>query len=176
MQDKTVSEQIKELLEKGHSSAEVIALGYRPGTVYKVQRNLRQVIEKSEELDKTPVSNQEPTEVLAAEENRSEPESLERESEVKGSAGEAPTKRNETESREWIERLRSGLEEDRLNGFKSQENKVSVSLRLCNIERRRIHETAVCFYLGKLLQDTSTRNPEVLHDRRVLRQLMFSAG
>lgn len=41
MQDRTVTEEIRELLDEGNSSTEVIALGYRPGTVYKAQRRLR---------------------------------------------------------------------------------------------------------------------------------------
>jgi uncharacterized protein YoaH (UPF0181 family) len=36
-----IMEDIRNLLSQGMSSAEVIALGYKPPTVYKVQRQLR---------------------------------------------------------------------------------------------------------------------------------------
>lgn len=41
MQDKTVSDEIQSLLNGGRGSGEIIALGYKPGTVYKVQRRFR---------------------------------------------------------------------------------------------------------------------------------------
>jgi hypothetical protein len=36
-----IMEDIRNLISQGKSSAEVIALGYKPPTVYKVQRQLR---------------------------------------------------------------------------------------------------------------------------------------
>jgi predicted RNase H-like nuclease (RuvC/YqgF family) len=41
MVDKGIMEEIREHLARGQSSQEVIALGYAPGSVYKVQRQLR---------------------------------------------------------------------------------------------------------------------------------------
>jgi len=42
MAKKGVKEQIQTLLSSGKSSGEVIAMGYRPGTVYTAQRELRE--------------------------------------------------------------------------------------------------------------------------------------
>ena len=54
--EKGVMEEIRELLSLGMSSREVIDLGYAPGTVYKVQRQLR---EKKPEVQQTePTSNE----------------------------------------------------------------------------------------------------------------------
>ena len=119
MQDSTVSDQIKELLEKGRNSTEVIALGYRPGTVYKAQRDLRRVIEKTEESDETQVAVPESTKEAEMEENGpgiTDAEQFDHENEAEGSAEETSPERAEFEKREWIASLRSGLEEDRLNG------------------------------------------------------------
>jgi hypothetical protein len=41
MDTKGVMQQIREHLVQGKSSQEVIALGYAPGSVYKIQRQLR---------------------------------------------------------------------------------------------------------------------------------------
>ena len=41
MTQATVTEALRGLLAEGLTSAEIIARGYRPGTVYKVQRSLR---------------------------------------------------------------------------------------------------------------------------------------
>jgi hypothetical protein len=53
MVDKGIMQQVRELLMEGKSSQEVIALGYAPGSVYKVQRQLR-----FNSRDKQPVSAQ----------------------------------------------------------------------------------------------------------------------
>jgi predicted RNase H-like nuclease (RuvC/YqgF family) len=49
MDTKGVLEQIREHLAQGKSSQEVIALGYAPGSVYKIQRQLRRRREGKEE-------------------------------------------------------------------------------------------------------------------------------
>jgi hypothetical protein len=49
MDTKGVMQQIREHLAQGKSSQEVIALGYAPGSVYKVQRQLRRRNEEKEE-------------------------------------------------------------------------------------------------------------------------------
>jgi DNA repair exonuclease SbcCD ATPase subunit len=41
MGNERIMQQVRGLLSQGRSSGEVIALGYKPGTVYKVQRQLR---------------------------------------------------------------------------------------------------------------------------------------
>jgi hypothetical protein len=41
MDNKGVMQQIREHLAQGKSSQQVIALGYSPGSVYKVQRQMR---------------------------------------------------------------------------------------------------------------------------------------
>ena len=41
MTEATVTEALRGLLAEGLTSGEIIARGYRPGTVYKVQRSLR---------------------------------------------------------------------------------------------------------------------------------------
>src|ERR671914_419566 len=41
MPGNSIMEEIRNLLSQGKSSSEVIALGYKPPTVYKVQRQLR---------------------------------------------------------------------------------------------------------------------------------------
>ena len=41
MDGKGIMERIRELFAKGHTRAEIIALGYKPPTVDKVQRQLR---------------------------------------------------------------------------------------------------------------------------------------
>ena len=41
MQERTVTESVRELLKAGLTSREIIDKGYAPGTVYKVQRSLR---------------------------------------------------------------------------------------------------------------------------------------
>jgi hypothetical protein len=49
MDTKGVLQQIREYLAQGKSSQEVIALGYAPGSVYKIQRQLRRRSEGKEE-------------------------------------------------------------------------------------------------------------------------------
>jgi hypothetical protein len=49
MDTKGVLQQIREYLAPGKSSQEVIALGYAPGSVYKIQRQLRRHNEEKEE-------------------------------------------------------------------------------------------------------------------------------
>ena len=41
MERRGIMQQVRELLSQGKDSREVIQLGYAPGTVYKVQRQLR---------------------------------------------------------------------------------------------------------------------------------------
>jgi DNA-binding CsgD family transcriptional regulator len=41
MPSNSIMQEIRKLLSQGKSSSEVIALGYKPPTVYKVQRQLR---------------------------------------------------------------------------------------------------------------------------------------
>ena len=40
--DRSISGQVRALLSQGRTAREVIAAGHKPGTVYKVQRQLRQ--------------------------------------------------------------------------------------------------------------------------------------
>src|ERR687895_2231724 len=49
MATKGVMQQIQERVAQGKSSQEVISLGYAPGSVYKVQRQLRHSREEKEE-------------------------------------------------------------------------------------------------------------------------------
>ncbi len=41
MENRGIMQQVRELLSQGKASREVIQLGYAPGTVYKVQRQVR---------------------------------------------------------------------------------------------------------------------------------------
>lgn len=49
MENTGIMQEVKELLASGKSSREVIDAGYAPGTVYKVQHSLRQVILRQKE-------------------------------------------------------------------------------------------------------------------------------
>ena len=48
MDSNGVMEEIRRLLNQGSSSSETIALGYKPSTVYKAQRQLRKVLSASD--------------------------------------------------------------------------------------------------------------------------------
>lgn len=118
MQDQTVSDQIKELLEKGMSSTEVIAHGYRPGTVYKAQRNLRRVLDRTDEKDGTPVTVRDAVDRPVAEDDESQPRELQSSGneDAVGAPKESALPQTDAERREFVEYIRAALEEDRLKG------------------------------------------------------------
>jgi hypothetical protein len=58
----SIMQEIRNLLSQGQSSSEVIALGYKPPTVYKVQRQLRK---KGQHSNKVPAPQNGPVPVAA---------------------------------------------------------------------------------------------------------------
>ncbi len=60
MPGNSVMQEIRDLLSQGKPSSEVIALGYKPPTVYKVQRQLRK---KGQDSNKEPAPQNRPAPV-----------------------------------------------------------------------------------------------------------------
>ena len=54
MQTRGVLQAIRERLERGETSAALIAMGFAPGSVHKAQRQLRRRMEKDEPRDRVP--------------------------------------------------------------------------------------------------------------------------